>query len=268
MLTKAAEHDRSVILEYCMAEPNVNLFILGDIENYGFGNSFQDVWFTTLEGNISGIALRYHDNLIVYTRNLDKPFSEVMEILKECNIRVISGKQSVMNQIFPLVSDKFTKREMVFCELLEPAKLLNDIEEVQAALPENAMEIAEVYGQISEFSGIYASDVDVRQKQIVNRIISREGIHFFIRRDGKIISHANSAGETSVSGMIGGVLTLPEFRHQSLASKVISAVSRDLARRGKSACLFYDKHLSSSIFNRLGFQVTNFWTILEKGTNE
>ncbi len=268
MLTKAAEHDRSAILEYCLAEPNVNLFILGDIENYGFENTFQEVWFQTLEGNISGIALRYHDNLIVYSRKPERPISEVLEILDDRNIRLISGKQSVMDLIFPLLSDKYTKREMVFCEQLEPAKLINDTQEVQAALPENAMEIAEVYGQISEFSGLYASDVEIRQKQIENRIISKEGTHFFIKKDGKIISHANSAGETSVSGMIGGILTLPDFRHQGLASKVITAACQDLARRGKSACLFYDNQLSSSIFKRLGFQVTNNWTLLEKGTNE
>jgi predicted GNAT family acetyltransferase len=255
-------------MQYCLAEPNVNLFILGDIEHFGFENAFQEVWFQTMDGRLSGIALRYHDNLILYSRDLDMAFPEVRDLLETREVRVISGKQAVIDKFHPFVAGHFSKREMIFCELSDPSKLEKGTSEVRVAAPADALEIAEVYGQISEFSGLYASELDARHKQIMNRISSREGMHMFIKQDGRIVSHANSAAETSVSGMIGGILTLPEYRHRGLASKVISAVCQDLARRGKSACLFYDNPQAGAIFQRLGFQVTNKWTILEKGSNE
>jgi len=268
MLTKAAEKDRSAITNYCLAEPNANLFILGDIENFGFENPFQEVWFQTLDKKLTGIALRYHDSLILYSQHLDMAFTDVQGILENRKIRVVSGKKSVIDQFFPLVAQGYSKREMIFCELKEPSYLEQVTSEVQLADPADAREIAEVYGQISEFAGLYANDLDTRYQQILNRITSKEGRHFFIKKEGRIVSHANSAAETSISGMVGGILTLPEYRGQGLASKVISAVCRDLAMREKSACLFYDNLLSSSIFQRLGFQATNNWTILEKGSNE
>ncbi len=255
-------------MEYCLPEPNVNLFILGDIENFGFENTFQEVWFQTVEARLTGIVLRYHDNLIIYSHDLDMDFQEVLALLETRTIRIISGKQSVMDRVYPFVARQFSKREMTFCELQDSSKLAEVTGAVQVAGAAEAREIAEVYGQISEFAGLYAAEVDTRQRQIANRISSGEGVHLFIKKDGKIVSHANSAAETSVSGMIGGILTLPAYRHQGLAREVISAVCRDLARRGKSACLFYDNHEASGLFQDLGFQITNKWTILEKGMNE
>ena len=255
-------------MEYCLSEPNLNLFILGDIENFGFENDFQEVWFQTIEARLTGIVLRYHDNLIVYSRDLDMDFHEVLALLETRKVRILSGKQTVMDGLYPFLANQFSKREMNFCELQDSSKLVNVTAAVQVAGPADALEIAEVYGKINEFAGLYASEQDTRQRQIANRISSREGVHLFIRRDGNIVSHANSAAETSVSGMIGGILTLPEYRHQGLASQVISAVCQDLAQRGKSACLFYDNNGAHDLFQGLGFQVSNKWTILEKGMNE
>lgn len=255
-------------MKYCLGEPNINLFILGDIENFGFENDFQEVWFQTAEDRLTGIVMRYYDNLILYSKDLNMDFEEVKTLLDTQNVRIISGKGTVMDNFYPLIANQFLKREMTFCELADPSKLAEGADEVLVAQEADAVEIAEVYGRISEFAGIYASEVETRRKQIANRIKSKEGVHMFIRRGGKIISHANSAGETSVSGMLGGILTLPEYRNQGLASKVISALCRDLAQHGKSACLFYSNSKVEKLFQRLGFQATNKWTILEKGSNE
>lgn len=255
-------------MEYCLAEPNINLFILGDIENFGFENDFQEVWFQTAEDCLTGIVLRYHDNLILYSKDLDMDFEEVKTLLDTQNVRIISGKGTVMDKLHPLIADQFSKREMTFCELADPSKLAEGAGEVMVAEEADAMEIAEVYGQISEFAGMYAPEVETRRKQIANRIKSREGMHMFIRRDSRIVSHANSAAETSISGMIGGILTLPEYRDQGLASKVISVLCRNLVQRGKSACLFHDSPKAEGIFRRLGFQTTGKWTILENLSNE
>jgi predicted GNAT family acetyltransferase len=212
--------------------------------------------------------LRYHDNLLVYSKDLDMDFQEVKALLDTLNVRIISGKGTVMDRLHLLVADHFSKREMIFCELTDPSKLAEDLGETKVAEEADAMEIAEIYGQIREFDGLYAPEVDTRYRQIANRIRSGEGVHLFIRQGGKMISHANSAAETNISGMIGGILTLPEYRNQGLAGKVISAVCKNLIQRGKSACLFYDNPKADRLFQRLGFQATNKWTILEKGSNE
>ena len=67
MLRLANEKNRREVLDYCLEEPNINLFIIGDIENFGFDKDFQDVWIQYKEEIITGIVLRYHTNFIVYS---------------------------------------------------------------------------------------------------------------------------------------------------------------------------------------------------------
>ena len=40
MLRLASEKYRRGILDYCLKEPNINLFIIGNIENFGFYKDF------------------------------------------------------------------------------------------------------------------------------------------------------------------------------------------------------------------------------------
>ena len=252
-------------MDYCLAEPNINLFILGDIKNFGFESPIQDVWYQTRQGKISGVALRHHDNLIIYSQKLNMDFQDVTQLLKIRKIRIISGKGIVLDRLLPFLQNSYIRREMQFCELANVENVLKETREVFVATEADAMEIAEAYGQIEEFTGLYASDVSQRYEQIINRIRSKEGIHMGFKVNGKIVSHANSAAETTVSGMLGGIMTLPEYRNRGLASKVVSALCKDLGQRGKSACLFHSNPNAGRIFNRLGFQDTNKWVIVENG---
>lgn len=252
-------------MEYCLAEPNINLFILGNIENFGFESPFQDVWFQRQRGKICGVALRHRDNLLIYSQQLDIDFSEALSFLISSKVRIVSGKNTVIEKILPYLPTDYPRKEMKFCELDNAEKLINETSEVAIATASDAMEIAMAYGQIDEFQGLYPSDVSVRYDQIVNRIRTKVGIHMFIRRDGKIVSHVNSAAETGGSGMIGGIMTLPEYRNQGFSSKVISALCKSLDQRKKTACLFHDNPTAASVFLRLGFHETNQWVIIELG---
>lgn len=102
MLTKAAEQDRLALMEYCLVEPNINLFILGDIEHFGFDSSFQEVWFQTQAGQICAVALRYHDSLIIYSRDGNVDHKELRAILDTRQIRVISGSNRWSIRSLPL----------------------------------------------------------------------------------------------------------------------------------------------------------------------
>ena len=279
MLKKALEADRTQILNYCMSEPNLNIFIIGDIEHHGFDSVFQEVWMQT-KGNcdclgegqgenasepmeaLTGIVLRYHDNMILYSFAKDMNCAEVSELIHSKTINIVSGKKSTIELIYPLLAEEFSKREMTFYELKDPSKLLKTSKTVQIATEDDAREISEAYGQIVEFEGLYSGDEEQRYLQIAHRITSEEGVHMIIRENGKIVCHGNTTAETSVSAMIGGVFTLPGYRGKGLASSIVSALSQYLISKKKSACLFYDNPNDSDFFERLGFGVIENWTIL------
>ena len=265
MLRLATEKDRRKVLGYCLEEKNINLFIIGDIENFGFDKEFQDVWIQYSENNIIGIILRYHTNFIVYSKNLEMNFEEVVELLMKNDAKVVSGKLTVINKIYELINKSYNKREMFFCELRDESKLEKDIEEkIEVATADDSMEIAKAYGKIKEFEGVYSNDVNERYKQINNRIVSKEGIHIFIKENNEIIAHGNTTASTTVNAMIGGVFTVPEHRRKGLGSKVVSALAKELIREGKSACLFFDNDDAGKIYYRLGFEKIDKWCMLIK----
>lgn len=262
MLTKATEKHRELIMNYCLVEPNINIFIIGDIENFGFETDFQEVWIQTIGDKLVCIVLRYHDNFIIYSKDLDLEINEIGILLSTRNANIISGKLNVIDLFYPIVKSKYSKRDMYFCQLLNTSKLIEDTSEVEIAESIDAMEIALAYEQIEEFSGVYSSGLDSRYKQIASRIKTKEGVHMFIKKDGKIVSHGNTSAETSVSAIVGGILTIPEYRKRGLASEMVSALCRNLYLRGKAACLLFDNPEAGEIYHKLGFQNIDKWVIL------
>ncbi len=277
MLQLATEKDRKRILEYCMLEPSINLFIIGDILNFGFQQEFQEIWCVKpdevgRDEELKGIALRYHENLLLYSQEGEMAellMRETMGLLEKRKIQFISGKSIIIDRIHSVLGDGFEKREMLFCErdlaipLVQRESEGTDIR-VERATMEDIPEIVEAYGYITEFSSLYSAGTDVLANQIRNRISSGEGIHMIVRMDGRIVCHGNTAGETENRGMIGGILTLPEYRGRGLASRIIIALCKDLAGRGKGACLFFDNPDAGNIYYRLGFKDAGIWTILKK----
>ena len=124
MLRLANEKDRKEVLEYCLDEPNINLFIIGDIENFGFDKDFQDVWIQYTNESISGIILRYHTNFIVYSKDLDMNFNEVVELIIEKDAKVVSGKLSVINKLYEFMSGWISRRRMEILKNLKECILV------------------------------------------------------------------------------------------------------------------------------------------------
>ena len=44
MIKKLEEKDRAMVMEFLGEEPSINLFIIGDVEAFGFAADFQELW--------------------------------------------------------------------------------------------------------------------------------------------------------------------------------------------------------------------------------
>ncbi len=266
MIEKAQTINESAILEYCRKEPELNIFLIGDILNYGFDQPFQEIYMASDQGGLYAVILRYYRNHIVYTQDEKHGLEEVADFLNMQKPEVLSAKREIIDRLLPKLTSPHTRRDMLFSRLLDSSKLLAETGEVQKAHMEEAKHIAEVMGEIDEFKVLYADILEERAGQIENRILSGEGVHLFIRRNDEIIAHANSTAETTDSGIIAGVFTIPSVRRQGYAKKVVSALCSDMLSRGKTPCLFYDNEQAGALYNMLGFQLSGYWSVL--GGNE
>ena len=72
MFRKLNENDYTKTMDFLGKDPGLNLFQIGDIENYGFDSEIQTVWGSFNENEeLTGVLLRYRDNYIPYFKDED-----------------------------------------------------------------------------------------------------------------------------------------------------------------------------------------------------
>ena len=258
MIRKLAEKDRSVVMEYLSAEPAVNLFLLGDIELFGFDRDFQEVWGSFNErGIIDGVLLRYRDNFIPYFKDDSFDDSGFKQIIKDYEGNtMISGVERILKNYKQLLTGRKYK-SMYFCELTHDKKLKETDADIKIAAKQDAGRIAELMAEIEEF------ERPSSKKEIEDRIEDKSGRVYFIEdSEGNMLSVAQTTAENSQSAMVVGVATAKGYRKRGLMSACLSKLCRDVLGEGKTLCLFYDNPKAGSVYLGMGFEPVDNWVMI------
>ncbi|WP_134703434.1 GNAT family N-acetyltransferase [Ammoniphilus sp. YIM 78166] len=256
MIRKLFEQDREPLLSYLGEEASFNLFIIGDIENFGFEQEFQELWGQFNEqGELQAVLLRYYNSYLPYTKgNFDvEAFSQI--ILGNEEAEMLSGKLEVLNQFSSSLSFS-NRKQLFFAELTEPQSLqsVSESAPIQQATIENCDRVFQLQESIEEFNLSQTARASFRQT-----IGSGTGRTYFYEEEGQVLSSASTTAENSFSAMIVGVCTLTQARNRGLASLCLNKLCHDLLSEGKTLCLFYDNPLAGAIYKRLGFQDIGHW---------
>lgn len=249
---------------YLSGEKEYNTFLLADLRAYGFDMDCQDVWMDMTEGRCCCVYLRYYNNLLIYSRedHIDKESLDF--ILQNHHILVIMGKEKLLSQAKDMIGKDYLSSSKQLYRLPEgtiPGTSLKGEQAVPVkARLEDVDDIYTFLGSIPQISGLYRS-----KEMIRDRIMRNEGVHLFVRKDGRIISHGNSTTGSDETVMIGGVATDPDFRDRGLASMIVSMLSKIILDQGKIPCLFSGAD-TQTFFERLGFERLGGWTTLERMT--
>ncbi|MBH0155557.1 GNAT family N-acetyltransferase [Fictibacillus sp. 5RED26] len=245
-------------MDYLSEEPALNLFIIADIENFGYETDSQDIWADVDDNeSITGILLRYKGNYLPYAKGEinAKAFSEIIN--KDKSYEMLSGKKEITEQFIPYLNFERTK-ELYFAELKD-AKALNQNSSRQNIIQADVKDVEslmELKYLIKEFS------IGKTAKESLEQALStKTGRTYFIREEDTVVSCASSTAENSVSAMIVGVCSHPEKRNKGYASLCMEALCYDILAEGKTLCLFYDNPKAGSIYKRLGFKDIGFWSM-------
>lgn len=253
MIIKVNDTYHSKVINYLKREPDFNLFIIGDIERYGYDNYFLDIWVgIDKKGHIEGVLLRYFEHLIFYTQgkfNID----EFADFINSLNYIEISGKLEVLKKLEHKIGVK-CKRRVKLCVLNDLSKL-KDIE--IGVRPKKIR-----FGNINKVVKLY-EDIDEFENTTVENIKNglKTGRGYCIEIDKKVVAMAKSTLETTTHAMIVGVGTHPNFRKKGLATKCIVKICREIIDENKIPCLFYDNIEAGKIYNKLGFEEKGYWGI-------
>ena len=258
MITKLQEKHKEELLKLVMKEKELNLFIIGDIENYGFNKEFLEFWGDfSQSGEITAVLMRYYEDFVIYaTGEFDvKRFSEIVNSIE---FRMLSGEKNVVKKFSNLVNVK-DKQDTHFAKLINGYNLY-DGDAINLVMKTEIEDINEVWDlqnkKISEFTDL--SPVERMKKKYMDK--TARGYH--IRNDkDQVVSSVETGGENSSSAMVLGVCTDPSYRGHGYAAAVTSKLCKELISEGKSPCLFYYNPKAGEIYKKLGFQDIGMWSM-------
>ncbi|GAA0177505.1 GNAT family N-acetyltransferase [Clostridium sediminicola] len=262
MIRKLSENDRKQVLQFLSEEAAINLFIIGDIENFGFKKDFMDLWGSfNNEEEIEGVLLRYHESFIPYYKNSNFDVAGFKEIINKYEgKKIISGKNNIVDDFKDIVQGA-KEKSTYFCELKNKEKLIKDYGNILTAKVSDSKKIYDLLETIDEFN---ATDTNSLER-IENGITTKAGRIYFMKNEyGEAITTAQTTAENKYSAMVVSVATRKEYRGKGLMGQCLSKLCSDLLNEDKTLCLFYDNPEAGKVYHRIGFETIGKWKMLIK----
>lgn len=259
MIRKLNEEDRNIVLEYLYEEASINLFMIGDIEAFGFDKDFQELWGQFDSKNeLEGVLLRFNENYIPYFKNDEFDIADFKAmILNAKEEKMISGKESVVDKFRDTLPNG-KARVTYFCELIDNKKLSTENENIKIADINDSERIYDFIECIEEFNAAGNSI-----ERISHKIETKTGRIYYIENDkGEIISVSQTTAENSKSAMVVAVATKQEYRGLGYVTRGLSKLCSDVLNEGKTLCLFYDNPKAGTVYHKLGFHMIDNWMMI------
>ncbi len=259
MIRQLHNNDYDRCMELVKKQPAENLFIISDIEAFGFDQPFQQLWGDFDEkGHLRAILLHYEGNFIPYGEgSFDaEGFADIFS--KSSSAAILSGLESMTTSILPYVTKPMKPtRKLYYAKCTDLSADIQHIEtgNVKKATLEDVERISELTQQIKEFERPASTE---ERKRSMEMGLSRT---YYIEENLKMVSAASTTAENTYSAMVVGVCTLEDYQNQGLASQCLAQLCRDVMKEGKSLCLFYDNPAAGRIYKRLGFKDMDRWTM-------
>ncbi|MFC0522134.1 GNAT family N-acetyltransferase [Pontibacillus salicampi] len=259
MIRTMTHRDHIQAMELLHMKPSENLFIIGDIEAYGYEQEFQTLWGDYApDGTLRGVLLKYEQNFIPYAPDWfdAEGFAHILN--NDPNFRILSGLDGITSQVKPFVKRNPDKSRLLYyakCDSKDSLQLASIDANIEKATVTDIDSILHLHSEIEEFA---SSTTKEEMKRNMENGLTRT---YYIKDDGIIVSSVSTAAENSQSAMIIGVCTLPSYKRQGLATQSMTKLCYDMLEEGKELCLFYDNPSAGNIYKRIGFRDIDKWAM-------
>lgn len=258
MIRKLGEKDHGTVMGLLAREPEINLFMIGDIENAGYDSPSVTHWGEwDRAGRLTAVLTRYHDSLVFYSREaFDR--AGFLDLIGSLPWNFFSGEAGILDAFAGCVEHR--KRKNTFLARLQGPPQSGAGEaaarRVRPAALDDVPRILALRNGIEEFEVVNDGAL-LRQN-----LACGEARAWVIEERGRVVAVAQTAAESRGLAMIVGVATHQEWRRRGYATACMAALCRELVAEGKTLCLFYDNLEAGRIYKRLGFEDIGQWTML------
>lgn len=259
MIRKLHDGDHPAVMRLLTAEPELNLFIIGDVENAGYEHEQVAHWgeFDETGRRLAAVMTRYFDSLVFYSR-APYDIESFLTVIAAQEWRFFSAERSIIEPFARRLS--FQKRRDA--RLARLRRLTwpgegGDPVRVRPARLGDVEAIVALRAMIKEFDHSPGAAATLRRT-----LENQEARAWVAEAEGRMVAVAQTAAESGGLAMVIGVATHPGFRRRGYASACMGALCRALLAEGKTLCLFYDNPEAGRIYHRLGFEEIGRWTML------
>ena len=259
MIRKLTENDHPIIMEFLLQDPSINLFIIGDIEAFGYQASFQKLWGEFHNEEITAVLLKYFESYIFYCKDKNHFDVEAFAAIMESNNSpvTLSGRTDFVEKFENLPNLILGTKKVTYFAQCGTKKEIQRTETIKKATVADIDRIVALQRSIDEFS-----TTDQTKNMLTKAIESKTGRTYFLENDNdEIISTVSTTAENSQSAMIVGVCTHKEYRNKGYASTLMTALVNDLLDEKQNVCLFYDNPNAGKIYKNIGFEDIGLWTM-------
>lgn len=260
MIRLLTENDRGPLLALLNAEPQLNLYMLGNLEKLGFAQDLCQFWGDVTEKvsgiiEIRGVINRYMNGWAVYGQP-QANWAGLGAVLDSHPIPAarLQDNPGGVASFLPYLQ-RYNCEKLVVEELMDlsPATFQPVGAPAGVTVRRGSMDD---YGALVEF---YADAEDMtRTPPGVARPLQDTRL-WLAEEHGKILSTALTNAETAQLAMIGGVFTQPSARGRGLSQAVCSALCQDLFATGRQPVLYWGKPAAGAVYRKLGFRPMGEW---------
>ncbi|CAM3429192.1 GNAT family N-acetyltransferase [Erysipelothrix anatis] len=248
-MKKLNQDNEAELRAFLAVEPHYNLFLIGDLDAFGFDDAIQTYYGDYKDGELVGVIFRFRDDSIhIYATEVqDSLIAKIDTLYKGLPFKRIMVTQPTMdllgNHILPYIQEPRPTTMSVYT----PNDLDVDTHLVQKLDSTYAAQIAHI--ETLAFASEESRDVD----RIRTGIESGERVVYGFIEDGNVVTVASYVAQTEFSAMIVGVATLDSARNKGYATQVVKKLSDDLYAKGKQGVLFYDNPNAARIYEKMGY---------------
>lgn len=268
MVRLLTQNDNEQTMRFLKQDPEFNIFIIGDIEQFGYESDFQTLWGEFEDNELVAVLLQYRENVVYYSseKRSIEPFKA---ILVGMPYQILNGKKEVI-EVFEKYLEGWEVKDMYFASLREFSK--EDVDTNNVTILTTYDDFCEEYNMLANVDEFNTGSREKMEDYATHMSeIATEGKRacYGLRVDGTLVSVATVVAENSVNGMVIGVATDQNHRKKGYASVVLNKLCDDyLNVKKKSVCLFFDNPKAGKIYHRLGFKDIGMYRMYERKTKD
>lgn len=260
-IRRLGQSDVPAVVGFLERDAPNNLFLLANLAQWGISSPYLRYFGAFRQDHLVGVLMFFRHSAGVYWEDPGAlpPFAALFQ---QTSVTALSGCRRQIEPWMPFLPPAVPERTLYgMFAVLPPGNLCPwPARGERLAVPDDVDLLAELYGR----NLLFTHQAREEQRRRLLEILETGGKIAFVERDGRAVSAARTSAIGHGMAMIGGVVTLPNYRRQGYATACTGLLSQELIASGYTPYLVYNPRdpAASRVYQRLGFQPYDEWIVL------